>query len=92
MVYGIGNRGAGLLAECDGVPRAKVDWTDKNRTAGRLFIEHTLLTADLAVAFETGCRGSAAVQVIAPDAILANAPEATRKALNPWALPGEDRP
>lgn len=89
MVYGIGNRGAGLLAEFDGVSRAKVDWTDKNRTVGRLFIEHTLLTADLTVAFEIACRGKGDVELIAPENILAGAPEATRKALNPWALPAK---
>jgi hypothetical protein len=89
MVYGIGNRGAGLLAEFDGVPRTKVDWTDKNRTAGRLFIEHTLLTADLAVAFEIASREYSDVALIAADDILLSAPEATRKALNPWALPAK---
>ena len=87
MVYAMGNRGAALLAEIDGKPQAKVDWTDKNRTAGRLFIQHTLLTADLAVAFEIACHRRDDVQLIGPDAILAAAPEATRKAQNPWALP-----
>ena len=89
MVYAIGNRGAGLLAETDGVHRAKVDWTDKNRTAGKLFIEHTLLTADFAVALEIACRRNAEVRIIPPDAILAGAPEATRRAPNPWAFPAK---
>ena len=30
--------------------RAQVDWTWKNRSVGRQFIEHTLLTADVMVA------------------------------------------
>jgi hypothetical protein len=89
IVYAMGNRGAALLAEIDGKQHAKVDWTDKNRTAGRLFIQHTLLTADLAVAFEIACHQRADVQLIASDEILAAAPEATRKAQNPWALPGK---
>lgn len=87
MVYAMGNRGAALLAELDGTPHTKVDWTDKNRTAGRLFIEHTLLTADLAVAFETACHRNADVRLIAPDDILASAPATTRNAQSPWALP-----
>jgi hypothetical protein len=32
IVYAIGNRGAALLSEVDGTPRAKVDWTDKKHT------------------------------------------------------------
>jgi hypothetical protein len=87
IVYGLGNKGAALLAELDGTPRVKVDWTDKNRTAGRLFIEHTLLTADLAIAFELASRRGDAVHLIQATDILASAPEATRNAQNPWALP-----
>jgi len=73
------------------MPRSTVDWTDKNRTAGRVFIEHTLLTADLAVAFELACRRDDAVRLVAARDILASAPEATRNARNPWALPAKIR-
>ena len=59
IVYALGNKGAAILAELDGAERAKVDWTDKNRTAGRLFIEHTLLTADLMVSAEIAARRTA---------------------------------
>src|SRR5438477_12633042 len=57
IIYGLGNKGAAILTEVDSMPAAKVDWTDKNRTVGRIFIEHTLLTADLMVAFEYATRG-----------------------------------
>jgi hypothetical protein len=87
LVYAIGNRGAALLAETDGLPRAKVDWTDKNRTAGRIFIEHTLLTADVAVSFERASQTRDDVKLIDAQTILAGAPDATRNAQNPWALP-----
>lgn len=87
IVYAIGNRGMAVLAEFDGIPRPKVDWTDKNRTAGRVFIEHTLLTVDLAVAFECSSRRAANVRLIAASDILSSAPETTRTAQNPWALP-----
>ena len=87
IVYAIGNRGMAVLAEFDGLARPKVDWTDKNRTAGRVFIEHTLLTADLAIAFEFSSRRAANVRLIAANDILALAPETTRNAQNPWALP-----
>ncbi len=87
IVYAIGNRGMAVLAEFDGRPRARVDWTDKNRTAGRVFIEHTLLTADLAVAFECSSRRASNVRLISASDILTTAPQATRNASNPWALP-----
>ena len=87
LVYAIGNRGAELLSELDGIPRAKIDWTDKNRSAGRLYIEHTLLTADLAVALEIAQHRQPGVRLIEARDILAAAPEATRAAKNPWALP-----
>lgn len=87
MVYAVGNRGADVLTELDGITRAKVDWTDKNRTARRLFIEHTLLIADLAVALESACRRHHDVDLIEAHRILASAPEPTRNARNPWMIP-----
>ena len=89
IVYALGNRAAALLAEFDGTPRPKVDWTDKNRTVGRVFIEHTLLIADLRIALELVGRRHADVRLINASDILAAAPEATRNADNPWALPAK---
>ena len=83
-VYALGNRGAALLAEVDGVEQPKVDWTDKNREAGRLFLEHTLLTADVMVAFEVALFARPDIRLIAPEQIVANAPEATRRSRNPF--------
>jgi hypothetical protein len=87
IVYALGNKGAAILTELDGSERAKVDWTDKNRTAGRIFIEHTLLTADLMVSAEIAARRTGNVRLIEPRDILAAAPQTTRHADNPWALP-----
>jgi len=50
MVYALGNKGADLLSEVDGIPRGKVDWTAKNHTLGPLFLEHTLLVSEVMVA------------------------------------------
>lgn len=36
-IFALGNKGADLLTALDGVPRAKVDWTDKNHTVGAIF-------------------------------------------------------
>ncbi|MBZ0211262.1 MAG: replication-relaxation family protein [Hyphomicrobium sp.] len=86
MVYALGNRGAALLAEIAGIERAKVDWTDKNRTARRPFIEHTLLIADLMVALEVAVRARPGARLIEPRDILAAAPRPTRAMPNPFAF------
>jgi hypothetical protein len=83
-VYALGNRGAALLAEIDGSDPSKVDWTDKNREAGRPFIDHTLLVAEIMIAFETATRSRPDVLLMEPADVLARAPEATQRADNPW--------
>jgi hypothetical protein len=49
LVYALGNRGAQLLANTQAHAAAKVDWTWKNRSVGREFIAHTLMTSDVRV-------------------------------------------
>ena len=66
MVYAIGNRGADLLAEAFAVPRGKIDWTSKNREIGPIFLDHTLLVADVMVAFEAACQKSGRVRSSGP--------------------------
>ena len=86
-IFALGNKGADLLAALDGTPRAKVDWTDKNHTAGAVFFLHTLMIADLMIGFELAARASGgAVRLMEPGEILSRAPEATRRAANPWKL------
>lgn len=82
-VYALGNKGATLLAELDGVEPAKVDWTDKNREASRPFIRHTLLIADVMIGFELATRAHPSIKLMTKSEILARAPEATRRASNP---------
>lgn len=83
-VYALGNRGAALLTEIDAAEHPKVDWTDKNREAGRPFIEHTLLVADVMVAFECALRTRLDVLLIEPEHILKNASEQTRRSQTPF--------
>ena len=85
MVYALGNRGALVLAEYD-MDRAQIDWTWKNRTVGRPFVEHALLTADLMIATQQATRIRSDVRLIEADEILAAAPQETRKGLNPFKL------
>jgi Replication-relaxation len=84
MVYALGNRGAHLLAEIDGADPGSVDWTWKNRSAGRVFLAHTLMTADVMVAVECALRTRPDVLLIEPHHILTHAPEPTRLADNPF--------
>jgi len=51
MVYGLGDKGAALLKREDGIR-----WGAKNRSVGRLFLEHALLVSEMMVAMELACR------------------------------------
>lgn len=84
MVYALGNRGAAALAAHDGLPRAAVDWTWKNREVGRIFLEHTLMIADVMVAAEAAVLARPDVKLIEPHEILEKAPAATRAMKNPF--------
>lgn len=92
MVYGLGNKGADLLAERMKYPRGKINWAAKNKTVGPIFLEHTLLTADFMVALEVACRENGRVRLIEAEEILAKAPESTRKRRNPlgWNVTVEE--
>src|SRR5271170_6148158 len=60
---------------------------DKNHTVGAVFFLHTLMIADLMIAFEIATRATdGVVRLMEPDEILARAPETTRRAANPWKL------
>ena len=56
MVYGLGNKGIALLEREEGVPHRKLDWTARNRSITRYFIEHTLAVAEAMVAIEVSCQ------------------------------------
>jgi hypothetical protein len=91
FVYALGNKGAAILTELYGTPRAKVDWTDKNRAAGRAFIAHTLMIADFMIALESALHCRRDVRLIEAQDVLAAAPAETRRAQNPWKLPASMR-
>ena len=79
MVYGLGNKGADLLAQKYEVPRTKVDWTSKNRNVGKVHLEHTLMVANFMVCLKLACDQRQGVELIEPGAILANAPAKGRQ-------------
>ena len=60
-----------------------VDWTEKNKRAGAIFIEHTLEVADFMTGLELACRTRGDVELMREHDILALAPEETRTAREP---------
>ena len=71
IAYALADRGTRLLIQRDGVEFANVEWSRKNRKAGRPFIEHQLEIVDFSVALQlaTGARRDA--QFIHPYDIIA---------------------
>ena len=88
IVYALGNEGAEILAETGAKPAPIVDWTDKNRTAKRPYIEHALMLADLMVGVERVTGQHKEAKLLSEEKLLELAPPETRKARNPWALTG----
>lgn len=86
IVYALADRGARLLRECDGLSFANLEWSRKNREAGRPFIEHQIEIADFQVALERAVRERGDLQLLHPSDILAEAPEATRATRHPFLL------
>jgi len=86
MVYALADRGARLLIECDGIEFANVEWSRKNRKAGRPFIDHQIEIMDFYVALECAVRNRADVQLIHPDEMAATFPNQRVAGRNPFTL------
>jgi hypothetical protein len=86
FVYALADRGARLLIECDGIEFANVEWSRKNRLAGRPFIEHQLDIMDFYVGLECATRARTDVQLIHPDEMVATFPDQRVAARNPFTL------
>ena len=85
LVYALGNKGASCLSTRYGLKMpSKVYWTEKNRRVREKHIEHTLGISDFMVGIEMMCQERPELELIDPDAILANAPPQTRKARYPF--------
>jgi hypothetical protein len=84
LVYGLGNAGADMLSERFSIPRKKIDWQVKNQAAKRLFLRHSILTADVTVKLETACRRVGDTRLINGYDILQQCPIATRQKQNPF--------
>ena len=72
MVYALADRGARLLIERDGDTSSNLEWSRKNRQAGRPFIEHQLEIMDFYVGLQIAARGRGDVAIIHPDELVAS--------------------
>lgn len=64
IVYGLGNKGELLLRQQLGLGFHKLPWGEKNRSVGRIFLEHALLVSDVMVAIELACRESGRIRLL----------------------------
>ena len=83
MVYGLAPKGARLLREHGHDLSGGGDWTQKNKRAGAVFLEHTLAVADFMTALELSCRSRPNIDLVREQDIIADAPEQTRNAREP---------
>jgi hypothetical protein len=86
MVYALANGGARLLKAHGGLVDAHLDWSRKNRSALRPFIEHQLEIMDFYVALQCATRNRSDVALVHPEEIVAAFPEATRAEKHPLKL------
>jgi hypothetical protein len=86
IVYALADRGVRLLRERDGLSFANLEWSRKNREAGRPFIEHQIEIAEFQVALARAVRERGDVQLLHPSDIIAAAPAATREVRNPFLI------
>ena len=56
IAYGLAGRGAAHLRRVDDTPFSRLDWTSRNRSVKRLFLEHALMVSDIMAALEIACR------------------------------------
>lgn len=84
IVYALADRGARLLIERDGAAFANVEWSRKNREAGRPFIEHQIEIADFEIALRRAVRACCDTRLISADEMAAGRPKSASR--HPFAL------
>lgn len=67
IVYGLGNKGAEILKRERRIAFRHLRWSEKNRSVGRIYLEHALLVSDMMVALELACRETGRIRLLAED-------------------------
>ena len=83
MVYGLAPKGARLLREHGHHLTGGGNWSEKNKRAGAVFLEHTLAVANFTTALELSCRARPEIDLVREHEIIADAPAQTRAAREP---------
>ena len=88
LVYALGQRGARALRTHGYLVDDGTDWTEKNKRAGAIFIEHTLAVADFLSGLEVACNARKDVELLREPDVLSLASEETKSAREPlrWAV------
>ncbi|MGA8612760.1 MAG: replication-relaxation family protein [Xanthobacteraceae bacterium] len=86
IAYALADRGARLLVERYGVAFANLEWSRKNREAGRPFIEHQLEVTDFCLALQLATGGRTDLRVIHADELIAAFPEPLTAGRNPFSM------
>ena len=84
LIHALGNRGAQLISEHDGLTPSKSNWTDKNRDVKRPYIQHTLRTADITDAVQCVPKFMPVVRVLSAADIQSASPPLTQRNPKPW--------
>jgi DNA-binding Lrp family transcriptional regulator len=86
IAYALADRGAKLVAEREGNALARLEWSRKNREAGRPFIEHQLEIVDFRVALQHAADMRGDIELIHADEIVAGLAEELRNAHDPFTM------
>lgn len=86
IAYALADSGARLLIQRDGKTFSNLEWSRKNREAGRPYIEHQLEVMDFYVSLQCCVRQRNDVRLIQPDELIAAFPNQDFVTRNPCAL------
>jgi hypothetical protein len=86
FIYALADRGARLLRERDGNALPNVEWSRKNREAGRPFIEHQIEIVNFQVALEREVAQRGDVRLISEEDMNTAASRQAPKSRAPFAL------
>lgn len=67
MVYGLGSRGVAMLRRDEDIPFSRMVWGRGGQDVGRVFLEHTLMVAEICIAMQKACEALTEVKFVAPE-------------------------
>lgn len=86
LVYGVGRKGANLLAELGEDIDPRLKWATKNRRASNAWLLHALGVTETMIAFEAACAERGDITLRDGTSIMECFPESTRRLRDPFRL------